>query len=335
MKYTHLGTFMATLLLFLSGAAHVFSAEYIVTPLALNYDLESRDLITDTITLINNENRILRVYATVNTVATDGEGVVEGFVHKVESDRSNTPTSWIEISRGRIELQPGETREIPFTIRMNPETDAGDYNVFIGFADASNRPQAQTKVNQGKALGTILHIQVDSKQNQFLRLEQFLIDKFITESDSESLTYELVNPGTVPVTPAGEVIFYDNSGSEVTSMNLNGQKKVIAGGGTVSFVMDVPEELSIGKYKAFLSVEYGEHLTASVHDTTFFYVLPLKMLILIFVIILILAVIVALYIHRRYDVDEGNNDGSEYVAMHVREGISEDLHHDIDLSKKE
>ncbi len=335
MKYIYSGTILGTLLFFMMGTLSASAATHLVSPLALNYDLESRDLITDTITIINNESRVIRVFATVNTVATDGNGVVESFVQKVESDRSNTPTSWIEISRGRIEIPPGEKKEIPFTIRMNPETDPGDYNVFLGFAEASNRPQAQVKTNNGDAPGTLIHIKVDKEQNQFLRLEQFIIDKFITESDSESLTYDLINPGSVPVVPAGEVIFYDNNGIEISALPLNTEGKTISAGEEVSFAMDVPPELSIGKYKAFLSVEYGQHLTASVHDTTFFYVLPIRLLILIFVLVLIFAVMLALYVHRKYDVADDQGDGSSYVAMHIRDGVSEEQHHDIDLTKKD
>jgi hypothetical protein len=326
-------TFIFCALVFASAyPASIFASNHIVTPLVINLDLEKRDLISDTITLTNTGDRMVRVYASVNNVAMDG-GVVDSFEQKVTADRTNTATTWIEISRKRIELGPGEVQKIPFTVRMNPETEPGDYNVFIGFAEGSNRSAAESKVAQGLAPGTIVHIAVDQTQNQFLRLEQFSIDKFITASDGESMSFTLSNPGGVEIIPAGEVIFYDNNGVEVGAIPVNSEKIKVPSNDSASFTMVIPEELTLGKYKAFLSVEYGEHLTASVHDTAFFYIVPLKQLIVIFVIVLLLAILLALYVHRRYDVGD-DGDGSEYVAMYVREGKSDDQHHDIDLSKK-
>jgi len=239
------------------------------------------------------------------------------------------------VSRKRIELAPGEVREVPFTVRMNPTTVPGDYNAFIGFAEASNKEIAKQKVSAGESPGTIVHISVDQTQNQFLRLDKFAVDKFVTESDGETMSFVLANPGGVAVVPGGEIIFYDNNGNEVEALPVNTEKKAVPADGKETFLMDVPEALSLGKYKAFLSVEYGEHLTASVHDTAFFYILPLKQVIIIFITVLFLAVLIALFVHRRYDVGGDDGDGAEYVSLYVKEGKSDDQHHDIDLSKKD
>jgi len=311
-----------------------FAANHLVTPLVLNFELEKRDIVNEYITLTNTSDRLVRLYASVNNVAMDGNGVVESFEQKVAADRTSTATTWIEISRQRIQLAPGEVKEIPFTIRMNPQTVPGDYNVFIGFAEASNRPGAEAQVANGSAPGTIVHISVDQTQNQFLRLEQFMIDKFVTATANETISFTLTNPGGVDIVPSGEVIFYDNNGVEIDALPINTEQSTVPSDGETSFLMDVPEALTLGKYKAFLSVEYGEHLTASVHDTAFFYILPLKQLMIIFCIILLIAILIALYVHRRYDyADDG--DGSENVVMYVRDGKSDDQHHDIDLSKKD
>lgn len=310
------------------------ASNYAVTPLAFNLDLEKRDIVAETIILTNNSDKLVRLYATVNEVSMDGDGVVESFQSPARADRTATPTSWVEISRQRIELQPKEVREIPFTIRMNPDAQPGEYNVFLGFAEASNAPQAQAKVSKGGQPGSLLYISVDKEQNVFLRLEKFVVDKFITEEKGGSVSYILKNPGSIDVVPKGEMIFYDNNGEEVAAVPLNTGDMPVAGEKSARFDMPVPNQLGIGKYKAFLSVEYGEHLTASVHDTAYFYVVPIKQLIIIFVLLMLFAIFVALYVHRRYDVPEGVLD-YEQVPMYVKSGTSENQHHDIDLKNKE
>ncbi len=321
---------LCVLLLSFFYSIPVFAAEYVVTPLALNYDLQKRSIVQDTITIINNDSRRIRLYATVNTVATDGNGVVEGFQAPSDVDRTNTPTSWIEITRGRIEVDPGERKEVPFTIRMNPMTKPGDYNVFIGFAEAPNQPVAQQKVMRGDAPGTLLYISVDREQNMFLRLRRYTIDRFVTTEKGGVLSYTLENPGKTDVIPKGEVIIYDTKGNEITALPLNTEDTPVVAGKTTTYTLSVPNDLGLGKYKAFLSVEYGEYLTDSLNDTAYFYILPLKQIIITFVILLILATLFALYIHRRFDKTK-DVDGAASVTMYLKEGESEAQHHDIDL----
>lgn len=310
----------------------LFAANHQVKPLAFNFNVEKRDIVTETITLTNTSGSLVRLYASVHEVSTDREGVVDAFIEPSLVDRTTSPTSWIEINRGRIELQPGESKDVPFTIRMNPNTAPGDYSVFIGFAQASNQPQAIAAVMNGTAPGTLVNLVVDTKQDQFLRLEQFTVPRFVTGQEGSLITYELTNPGGVDVVPGGEVIFYDTKGREVAAVDLNLEAVPVTRDAPVTYTVAVPDTLTIGKYKAFLSVEYGTAMTDTIQDTAFFYVTPLKQLVIIFVIVLVLAVGLTLYVHRRYDVDEDEH-GAEPVAMYIRDGQSVDAHHDIDLKK--
>jgi hypothetical protein len=313
---------------FLAGAAN-----YSVSPLVLDHDLEKRDIITETITLTNNDSRVIRIYPTVNEIALDEGGSVQSFVDSSMSDRTTSVTSWLQITRARLELQPNETKEIPLTIKLNPEVVAGEYHAFIGFPEGSNRPEAEKKVYAGNVPGTVVRIGVDKVQNQFLRLQRFSVERFVKGTTEGDVEYTLLNPGDDPVVPKGEIIFYDNHGYEVSSIPVNPDKRALEGGEEAAFSDKVPEHLKLGKYKAFLSVEYGEHQTASLHDTVFFYVLPLWNLIGIFVVVLVGAILIALYVHRKYDMVKSDVDADD-VALYIREGRSESKEHDIDLSQK-
>lgn len=310
----------------------LIAADHQVKPLAFNFNVEKRDIIAETITLTNTSGGMVRLYASVHEVSTDREGVVEAFVEPSLVDKTTSPTSWIEINRGRIELAAGETRDVPFTIRMNPNTAPGDYSVFIGFAQASNQPQAIVAVMNGTAPGTLVNLVVDKKQDQFLRLEQFSVPRFVTGEGSRTMTYELINPGGVDVVHGGEVIFYDTKGREVAAVDLNTERVPVTRDAAVTFSATIPADLPIGKYKAFLSVEFGELMTDTIQDTAFFYVTPLQQLMVIFIVVLMAAVGLTLYVHRKFDVDEDEH-GAEPVAMYIRESQSTDAHHDIDLKK--
>ena len=308
-------------------------AAYSVSPLVIDEELSKRDIVTHTITLTNTGSNRVRIYPTVNEISVDDGGRMQSFVEpSMVDDRTTSITAWLEISRARIELDPGQTKEIPLTIRVHPDVAPGEYHAFVGFAQGSNRPDAEASVAQGGAPGTVVRIGVDKVQDQFLRLVRFSVERFVKDAGEGSLTYTLHNPGEHPVVPRGEVIFYDNNGYEVTAVPVNPEAIAIDEKGEASFTGEIPRELPLGKYKALLSVEYGDTQTASLHDTSFFYVLPLKWLIIIFAVVLSFAVLLALYVHKKYDVGE-EDTGAEDVALYIRQGKSEGKDHDIDLTK--
>jgi len=250
------------------------------------------------------------------------------------ADRTTSITSWIEITRGRVELEPGETKVIPITVRINPEVVSGEYHAFIGFPEGSNRPEAETLVYNGSVPGTILRIGVDKVQDQFLKIEKFSVDRFVKGSQEGQILVVLQNPGEDPVIPGGEIIFYDNHGIEINAIALNTGTTTIEGKQSVPFTLQVPKDMVVGKYKAFLSVEYGKDQKASLNDTAFFYVLPLKQVLIVFFVVLTLSILLALYVHRRFDREE-DDYGATNIAMYVRTTRSESKDHDINLSNKD
>lgn len=319
-------------LVFLPGI--VLGANYTVSPLIIDLDLEKRDILTETITLTNNDSRVVRIYPTVNEITLGDTGAVQEFVEpSMIEDAKGSITSWLEISRARIELAPGESREIELSIKMHPETTAGEYHAMVSFPEGSNRPTAEAKVQTSQVPSTIVRIGVEQEQNQFLRLVRFSVERFIKATTEGQIAYVLHNPGDASVIPGGEVIIYDNNGAEVTAIPLNEEGSVLEPNAETQFDSQIPDGLKMGKYKAFLSVEYGDHQKASVHDTAFFYVLPIKMIIIIFIVVLSISVLVALYVHKRYDMDDEDDGSGDRVAVYLRKGVSEGKDHDIDLKK--
>lgn len=306
------------------------AANFSATPLALNLDVARRDIVSETITLTNTTNRQIRLYASVNEVATDGEGALQSFTQPSMSDRRNSPTSWFAVTRGRIELAPGEVREVPITITMNPQTEPGNYSVFVGFAEASNEPQARQKVMSGNGEGTLVNLRVDQTQNQFLRLARYNVERFVSGNDGVVVEYELQNPGQIDVVPGGELVLYDLRGNELSAHDLNQAGVAIAPGETQAFTETIPEPENIGKYKAFITIEYGSSVSSALTDTAFFYVFPLWQLIALFVILLTVTLVVTVLLHRRLS-PVGEPD--DQVAMYIRRDVSPTMEHDIDLKQ--
>ena len=306
-------------------------AAHTVRPLVADFALEPRGIANQTITIENNSTQQARVYATVNAVALDGTGAITEFVPRGQANDVATVTSWLEISRGRIVIPPGERHEIPLRVQVHPNAEPGIYHAFIGFPRARNRDEAQALVMAGQAPGMTVRIEVDDGRQAFLRLEQFATERIVIDPKQSVFTYTIANPGDIPLAPQGELIVYDGRGREIGAIPVNPEHELIAPGNTVTFTSALPAGGGLGRHRALLSLTYGEGQRASITDTIFFHQLPLPQLIMIFLVCLAVATLVAYWVHRRYSPVELEE---EYAAVRLtrRDQVrSVDAEHDVDL----
>lgn len=304
-----------------------------IRPFLIDETVDPRGLAERTITISSSyPKRKAIVYATVNEITLDAAGEIKQFVSPVMTDRTNTVTSWIEITRARIEVMPGETVEVPLTIRTHPDAEPGEYHVFLGFVEAANRPKAESVAMAGDADGVIVKVTIADDREDSMRISSFTVDRFVTGNKEHLINVALENVGDLPSAPSGEIIFYDSRGIEVTSIPVNNDGVVVEPGESVTLSEVVPLSNELGRFKANINLKYGERQQASLYDTAHFYALPLQALILIFVLVLLIAITVALLIRRAFSAEEETHDDFHEVTMYVRDGHDpQPKDHDIDL----
>ena len=106
----------------------VVAAEYSVTPMLIEHTVEPRDMSEETVKITNTSGRKLRIFPTVNQITLGEGGEIKSFVPPSMSDNTTSITSWISVTRGRVEINPGETIKIPLNITVNPNAVAGEYH---------------------------------------------------------------------------------------------------------------------------------------------------------------------------------------------------------------
>ncbi len=306
---------------------------YSIAPLVIDIEAEARDILTHEFTLTNNGGQPVTVYPTVNNISIDDGGTADNFVPSVQSDRTGSLASWIEISRRGINLPAGETKMVTMTLRVHPNPAPGEYHARIGFGSGRNQNIAEQQVASGRAPSSIVTVTIGKDTNEYLKLSRFIIDRFVTTAVNKGATYIINNPGDEILIPTGEIIFYDSKGAEVAALPVNETGEQILPGEEKEFNVDVPTGGLFGKYKAFLSVEYGSGQIASVQDTTFFYVFPIKTILIILGVLMVFVAVVAMYVHRRY-LDDTPLTDSDTLPFHIKDTFSDSLDHDIDLKQK-
>lgn len=313
------------------------NAAYSVQPLIIEAELEPRDTYEETIVVTNNGQTPITVFGSVNNVTLGAGGGLEEFITPVADDRSASLSSWLEFDRGRLLIQPGDSVEVPLTIRVNLNAEPGTHHALISFASGKNSTIAAANAKQGNAPGLIVTVRVADNTNEFLRLSQFVIDRIITNPNEQNVQYSVRNPGNTELVPEGDIIFYNNRGIEVAQMPVNPDGQSIAPGEEMQFSAVAPTEGMLGKYKALLTVEYGSSQLAAVNDTTFFYVAPWQKLLIIFLILLAFVLGIAFFVHfrsRRYESLHIDDDEADELPVLVRkEQKGKAYDHDVNLKQ--
>lgn len=315
----------------------VWAANFTVTPMLIDVEAEARDAFTKEITVASTHSTHQRLYASVHEITLGENSEIKSFVPASMSDRSVAVTSWIEVTRSRIDLQPGESATLPLTIRVNHDTPAGLYHAYIGFAQGRNRDEAEAKVLAGEGTGLIIRIAVGGKQEEFLRLVSFSTNRFSLSPGDGLATYTLENTGDVPLTPEGDIIIYDSRGHELTSLTLNdeGEAVVIAPGEKREFTEAIPFIERLGKHKAYLNIEYGTENRAAVYDTNFYFSIPWYYLLIIGLLLLTALVSLILLARRNSGREEYEEPDAHDVPLFVgRNREHNQYEHDINLKQK-
>lgn len=313
----------------------VTASEITIRPFLIDEVLEPRDQIQKLVTISSDyEFRKAVLYATVNEITVGNDGEIIEFSPPVENDRTNTVTSWIEVSRGRIEIPHGETREVPITLKINPFAEPGEYHAFVGFVEAENRPKAREIAMEGDAKGVIIKITISDNREESMRINSFSIKRLILSEGDKRVNIELENKGDFTSVPTGEIILYNSRGEEISSFPVNTKNQEIKPSETINIEESFSLDKKIGRYKANLILEYGESSKTNIYDTTYFYILSVKILILLFISLLLVSIFTT-WLFRRVFI--GHDDEQEFgeVAMYIKDGHEANPQdHDIDLKNK-
>lgn len=265
-----------------------------VTPVVIDEKAQVRDILKETITLTNTTNRKLTLYPSVNNVErADGE---QSFAPAQNADDlAASLANWIELSRGVIELSPGEIRDVPFIVHINQNAVSNTYHAQISFADGSTRAEADA---HGPAAVVTMNLEVQADIKELMQLDKFTTGRFFLAGDDVRFDYSLENIGNQDLQPHGEIRVYDGKGAEVASVDVNKEGKAVTPDQQSQLASVWNAAQGFGRYKALLTVYYGKNQTASVQDTVFFWVVPWKQLLLLFVAGIVGVVFFAFYFHR-------------------------------------
>ncbi len=263
--------------------------DIIVEPSLIERKAQARDILEFSVTITNQSNSMARFYSLIKNIS--------GPEQEEKLEKANSLMNWIEISRGRIEVAAGEKKEISFSVKIPFNALPGKYYSAILFVQGSTFSDAETNALKYQQPTLLLNIEIQENIVEKAEIKKFQTNKNIFLKPPIQFILEVKNIGNKEITPSGSIYIYDKRGKEIGEINL--PKKNILAGEINNFNVSWQGEQKMGKYKAFLFLEYGEQSKGTLQDTIYFWILPMKFLIFLFGGILVLVfVLVFLIINK-------------------------------------
>lgn len=270
-----------------------------VSPPVIDGSGVPRDSISGTITLTNTaDSRRMRVFTFVNNVSVEEEGGREEFTVLRGRETAESIANWVSITRQEIVLDPGESKDVPFSATIHRDTEPGKYHAFISFAEGSRRSEAEGKISRDRA--TLLSIEVKDDSEDILNLRSFITESSMLTGSLVEFLVTLDNRGDTVLVPEGEIAVYDRRGKEIGVAEFNKEGVSIEPGEESEFRVLWEGGLDWGKHRARLSASYGSSdRKYLLNDTIFFTSIPLVPLIVSFFILLSLVIFSVHILHKR------------------------------------
>ena len=260
----------------------VFSADLIASPPVIDKEAKPRDIIKGELTLKNTTKHKISVFPDVRDYAKTTGAV--------------SMTSWIELSRGVVEINPGETHSVPYLLHVNYDAPPGYYHAVLWFGTGSFRSEAE--VHPERAAEVLVNIKVLDDAIERLQLATFIPDRQIFPSEDTQFTFGLQNTGNRLVAPGGNLRIFDRRGREIAVVPVNTDRALIAPESKELLAAAWTANGEFGRYKAVLDLEYGGQ-GKQITDTTFFWVLPWGKTLSLFTGISVAIVLAAIFLHAR------------------------------------
>lgn len=272
-----------------ASSTRIGTGPFAVIPAVINQKAKARDIIKEQLTVTNQSDHVLNLYADVVDIHPEGEAPPPD---SLEASLAR----WIEVTRGVIELAPEESRTIPYLIHVNMRAVPGVYHARIRFMVGTTKAQAKEYPGTTSLL---LTVEVEDDARERLELGGFVAEEPLVTAGNAGFNYKLENVGNRALTPRGEIRIFNRKGEEVGTVPINPDKKTIDASAKEQLAAVWDTAGRFGKYKAFLDIEYGENQLATVNDTVYFWVFPWKEVLFALIGIMVLAFLGTYAMHTR------------------------------------
>lgn len=263
-----------------------------VAPAIIEERLDLGETFTGEITVTNQEAEVRTFYFIPQNYGnsfTDSQPIL--------TDES-TPyelAPWIILNHTSAVFRPGETKQIPFTIKVPKDASPGGHFGGIVVSFSPEKPK-ETGAGTGFRIGTLINIRVPGAITEDLQLREFSTNKLIYAKPEVRFLIHLENFGNVLLRPTGPLEITDWFGKKVATLAVNSSGSGVLPRLSRAYeVLWQKEGFAFGRYQANITLIYGEDAKKTINGVVFFWVLPLSIILTILGSLILISLLVFIY----------------------------------------
>jgi hypothetical protein len=258
-----------------------------VTPALFEMSAEPLQEWRSSIKVVNPNPYPLTVYVEPLNFEPRGEAGDGSLIPLIETETSGLSLAeWIEVDRSAIEIEPEQTKDVPFVVRVPADAAPGGH--FAAFT-VSTRPPAATpgvaQIRTAQVVTSLFFVRIAGEVIEKGSIREFRPDQRFVSTPEVTFNLRFQNDGNVHLRPQGDIIITNMWGQErgVIPINRHAHFGNVLPDSIRKFSFTWKGDLSlsdIGRYQAEVTLAYGQDARQFVTSTTNFWVVPIGPLIL-------------------------------------------------------
>jgi hypothetical protein len=214
-----------------TGAASAFSLRPAITDISLDPGGSYKG----SFQVFNDEAASHTYYLSIQKFIPSGETGQQEFLPP--SNISGLP-QWIFLSSPSITLKPGEEADVPFTIYVPSEAQAGGYYAAVFFSTTPPVASPQGGVLAGARTGALVLLKVKGALQERVVLRDFALETAPSLTAlPASVRVSVENQGNVHVVPQGQIEVKNSFGQTVYKGQINPENQRVLPGSARRFVV--------------------------------------------------------------------------------------------------
>lgn len=287
MKYK--GTFVVSIISVLLIPQGLFAAglSLSVTPTLFEMSAVPLQAWNSSIKVINSNNQDLTVYANVVNFAPQGEIGHGKFLPVFEEfTEGKTLAEWITVSEKPYIIPTESSMSIPLTINVPEDASPGGHYAAIMIGTKPSNDNRSLNVATAQIVTSLFFVRIEGDVVENGVIRTFRAGDSFVETPEVDFEVRFENKGNVHLQPQGEIVITNMWGKERGIVPINRQTHF----GNVlpesvrqfSFTWKGEQSITdIGRYKAVITLAYGQDQRKFVTQPTFFWVIPIKAVLIV------------------------------------------------------
>ena len=276
-----------------------------ITPPLFQMAIGPGEIWQSSLKIVNTNPYDLVVYASTMNFEAGGEEGQGRFVPVLANDAaSHSLAKWIEITPEPIFLPRGKSADIPFTVRIPQDAEAGGHYaaILVGTRPGNeNANGANILVSSQVSSLFLARINGDIREEGHIR--EFRTNRTVYEKPDIDFILRFENTGNVHLQPQGEIAIFNMWGGEMGKITINEKSDFgnVLPRSIRKFVFNWQRSLNfleMGRYKAVAAISYGKEERQNISRAVYFWILPIKPLIGAAISFLIFILIIVFLIRR-------------------------------------